>query len=212
MASISPKFYSSSPTLNFQNQSPTLRKELVAFPIRPKLAADRILSLSVARAEVSAVDDGAIAIEKNKKKVGLEKDPGVLWHRYVEWLYQHKELGLYLDLSRVGFTEEFVEEMEPRFVKAFRAMEELEKGAIANPDEGRMVGHYWLRDPNRAPNSFLKTQIHNTLQVISDFANDVITAKVTSILFLSLCLKYNSFCTNPKSCWSGFKSWNCDFG
>jgi len=30
-------------------------------------------------------------------------------------------------------------------------MEALEGGAIANPDEGRMVGHYWLRAPERAP-------------------------------------------------------------
>ena len=30
-------------------------------------------------------------------------------------------------------------------------MDALEKGAIANPDENRMVGHYWLRDPELAP-------------------------------------------------------------
>ena len=31
--------------------------------------------------------------------------------------------------------------------KAYAAMDALEKGAIANPDEKRMVGHYWLRAP-----------------------------------------------------------------
>lgn len=96
----------------------------------------------------------------------------------MDWLYQHKELGLYLDVSRVGFSDEFLSEMEPRLQGALRAMEELEKGAIANPDEGRMVGHYWLRDSNRAPNSFLKTQIDNTLDAICGFANDVVTGKV----------------------------------
>ena len=35
--------------------------------------------------------------------------------------------------------------------KAFAAMDALEAGAIANPDEKRMVGHYWLRDPTLAP-------------------------------------------------------------
>ena len=31
-------------------------------------------------------------------------------------------------------------------------MDALEKGAIANPDEDRMVGHYWLRAaPHMAP-------------------------------------------------------------
>lgn len=30
------------------------------------------------------------------------------------WLYQHKELRLYLDVSRVWFTDEFAREIEPR--------------------------------------------------------------------------------------------------
>lgn len=114
------------------------------------------------------------------KKGLLEKDPKSLWARYVEWLYQHKDLGLYLDVSRVGFTDEFVAEMEPRFAAAFKAMVELEKGAIANPDEGRMVGHYWLRKSSLAPNSFLKTQIDNTLDRVSMFADDVISGKIRS--------------------------------
>lgn len=129
------------------------------------------------------VSDGAAVAAK-----GLEKDPRALWRRYVDWLYQHKELGLYLDVSRVGFTDEFVREMEPHFKRAFEAMEELEKGAIANPDEGRMVGHYWLRDPKRAPSSFLKTQIENTLDAVSKFANDVVSGKVSSVASPSLFL------------------------
>ncbi|GLT90198.1 hypothetical protein SLE2022_081440 [Rubroshorea leprosula] len=74
----------------------------------------------------------------------------MLWKWYFGWLYQHKELKLYLDVSRIGFTDEFVVKMEPRFQVAFKAMEELEKGTIANPDEGRMVGHYWLRNSKLA--------------------------------------------------------------
>ena len=43
--------------------------------------------------------------------------------------------------------EAFFAAMEPRIQKAFADMDALEKGAIANPDEKRMVGHYWLRNP-----------------------------------------------------------------
>lgn len=131
-------------------------------------------------AELAKSDGGAVA-EEEKKKV-LEKDPRALWRRYLDWLYQHKELGLYLDVSRVGFTDEFVAEMEPRFQAAFKAMEELEKGAIANPDEGRMVGHYWLRDPKRAPNSFLRVQIENTLEALLKFSGDVVSGKVRIVI------------------------------
>ncbi|PWA63452.1 phosphoglucose isomerase 1 [Artemisia annua] len=118
------------------------------------------------------------ATDAVKKEKGLETDPKVLWERYTEWLYQHKELGLYIDVSRVGFSDEFVKEMEPRFMKAFKDMVELEKGAISNPDEGRMVGHYWLRNPKLAPNSFLRLQIENNIEAISAFADDVVGGKI----------------------------------
>ncbi|KAG8057049.1 hypothetical protein GUJ93_ZPchr0002g23055 [Zizania palustris] len=108
----------------------------------------------------------------------VEKDPIKLWERYVEWLYQHKELGLFVDVSRMGFTEEFLQRMEPQMQRAFEAMRELEKGAIANPDEGRMVGHYWLRDPGLAPNSFLRTKIESTLDRILAFSHDIVSGKI----------------------------------
>ncbi|KAL3634033.1 glucose-6-phosphate isomerase [Castilleja foliolosa] len=113
------------------------------------------------------------------KPAGLEKDPRELWKRYVDWLYQHKELGLYLDVSRVGFTDQFFQEMELRLQKAFKDMVELEKGAIANPDEGRMVGHYWLRNPKLAPKAFLTQQIEKTLDRICEFAEQVISGKIS---------------------------------
>ena len=118
-------------------------------------------------------------LKKKEKIEALEKDPRALWRRYVDWLYQHKDLGLFIDVSRVGFSDEFVAEMEPRFSDAFKAMEELERGAIANPDEGRMVGHYWLRNPKLAPKSLLTSQIERTLDAVCSFANDVVSGKVS---------------------------------
>uniref|UniRef100_A0A453L0R7 Glucose-6-phosphate isomerase n=2 Tax=Aegilops tauschii subsp. strangulata TaxID=200361 RepID=A0A453L0R7_AEGTS len=108
----------------------------------------------------------------------VEKDPIKLWDRYVEWLYQHKQLGLFVDVSRMGFTDDFLQRMEPLMQRAFVAMGELEKGAIANPDEGRMVGHYWLRDPGLAPNSFLRTKIEKTVDHILAFSQDIVSGKI----------------------------------
>ncbi|XP_020597244.1 glucose-6-phosphate isomerase 1, chloroplastic isoform X2 [Phalaenopsis equestris] len=115
------------------------------------------------------------------KTATIEKDPVSLWHRYVDWLYEHKELGIYLDVSRIGFTNEFFETMEPRMQRAFMAMQDLEKGAIANPDEGRMVGHYWLRNVALAPNSSLRSQIEQTLNAICEFADKIISTKIRFI-------------------------------
>ncbi len=96
----------------------------------------------------------------------------ILWQRYQDWLYYHQGLGLYLDISRMAFDSGLLEALKPRFNKAFKDMEALEKGAIANPDENRMVGHYWLRNPDLAPPN-LKKEIIETLEGIEDFVEKV---------------------------------------
>ena len=68
-----------------------------------------------------------------------------LWQRYQQYYCTDEAAGLAVDISRMDFDEGFFAQMEPRLQQAYRAMQELEKGAIANPDENRMVGHYWLR-------------------------------------------------------------------
>ncbi|CAL5384005.1 unnamed protein product [Camellia sinensis] len=155
----------------------------IAFPNRSKFFERCCDRASIVPAQLVAREIPANLSNTNnglpeKKKKGLEKDPRELWRRYVDWLYQHKELGLYLDVSRIGFTDEFVEEMEPKFQAALRAMKELDEGSIANPDEGRMVGHYWLRNPKLSPNSFLRLQIENTLEALCKFADDVVSGKI----------------------------------
>lgn len=100
-------------------------------------------------------------------------DAVTLWQRYQDWLYFHEKLGLYLDVSRVKFDDAYVEKLMPKFEKAFKDIEALEGGAIANPDEGRMVGHYWLRDPDRAPNDELRHEITSTLTDIENFTQKV---------------------------------------
>ncbi len=57
-------------------------------------------------------------------------------------------------------------------------MRELEAGAIANPDEKRMVGHYWLRASALAPDSKLRDAIDSTLDRVQQFAADVHRGKV----------------------------------
>ncbi|KAL0834891.1 hypothetical protein Bca101_086780 [Brassica carinata] len=175
MASLS-TLYSSSPSLKQSTvkafTSPTTRGDSFSFPHTSKQTTHLPLTLSASRADISHSDAAAAA------KKELIKDPDALWKRYLDWLYQQKDIGLYLDVSRVGFTDEFVVEMEERFKSAFKAMEELEKGSIANPDEGRMVGHYWLRNSGLAPRPGLKSLIENTLDSICSFADDIVSGKI----------------------------------
>src|ERR1044071_5319571 len=96
-----------------------------------------------------------------------------LWQRFQNYFLRYDDLGFTLDISRMRFPDGYFEKMRPKAEKAFAAMRELEAGAIANPDENRMVGHYWLRAPQLAPNDELANEISSTLAAIKDFAAKV---------------------------------------
>ena len=101
-----------------------------------------------------------------------------LYARFRDLLLDDRRLGLSLDVSRIRLADRFFEAMEPRMAQAFAAMAKLEGGAIANPDEGRMVGHYWLRAPELAPEPALTAAIEETLTRIRSFARAVHDARI----------------------------------
>lgn len=106
-------------------------------------------------------------------------DAAKLWERYRDWLYYHDALQLYVDVSRVSFDDALLDRLQPQFEKAFRDMAELEAGAIANPDEDRMVGHYWLRDPKLAPNAEIQQEITDTIERIETFVAKVHSGEIS---------------------------------
>jgi glucose-6-phosphate isomerase len=96
-----------------------------------------------------------------------------LWARYRDYLCTIPDLGLTLDVSRMTFDAAFLARMEPAMQAAFVAMEELEAGAIANPDEKRMVGHYWLRAPELAPTPEITFAVRDTIAGIKVFCTRI---------------------------------------
>ncbi|TAG28403.1 MAG: glucose-6-phosphate isomerase, partial [Verrucomicrobia bacterium] len=95
------------------------------------------------------------------------------WSRFTQYRYENARLGFALDYSRIPFSDTFFAEREPAIQRAYTAMQALEAGAIANPDEGRMVGHYWLRAPELAPSSELTTAIKDSLAQVAAFTAEV---------------------------------------
>src|SRR5271169_2318249 len=91
------------------------------------------------------------------------------WERFQKYYSEFPTLGLAVDLSRMNVDDTFFAAMEPKIQKAFADMSALEAGAISNPDENRMVGHYWLRAAERAPSVEIRNAIQSTLQSIKDF-------------------------------------------
>src|SRR5437870_5498992 len=96
-----------------------------------------------------------------------------LWQRFQRYQLDYEDLGFSIDISRMRFADDFFQKMQPRVDKAFAAMKELEAGAIANPDEKRMVGHYWLRAPQLAPTVELGAEIKECGTKIKEFAVEI---------------------------------------
>ncbi len=103
-----------------------------------------------------------------------------LWQRFQRYFLEYRELGFSLDISRMKFPDDLFEKMQARIEQAFAAMRELETGAVANPTEKRMVGHYWLRNPALAPTPEIRAEIEDTIRSITKFAEDVHRGEITA--------------------------------
>ena len=100
------------------------------------------------------------------------------WKSYNQNIVRYPQFGFSLDLSLMDISEDFNASMEPKVQKAFADIKAIESGAIANPDEGRMVGHYWLRNADLAPSPEIKKSITEPLADLKDFAVKVHSGEV----------------------------------
>jgi glucose-6-phosphate isomerase len=101
-----------------------------------------------------------------------------LWQRFEQYLIANREMGFQLDVSRVRFEHSQLQELAPAMAQALTAMGSLEGGSIANKDEGRMVGHYWLRAPHLAPTPEIEAEIVAAIANVKEFAADVHAGKI----------------------------------
>ena len=104
--------------------------------------------------------------------------PAQQWQRFCDLLWFDDDLGFWLDVSRMALGAEQLEMLRPRFAAAFTAMQALESGAIANGDEQRMVGHYWLRAPELAPDAATAAHINAEIDAIEHFGRQVLGAEL----------------------------------
>ena len=83
-----------------------------------------------------------------------------------------------LDLGLAGLVEQDVEALRPQLDKALAAMQRIEQGSVANVDEQRMVGHFWLRAPGLSPSTDIEQEIVRTLGEIERFAAAVHAGRI----------------------------------
>jgi glucose-6-phosphate isomerase len=94
------------------------------------------------------------------------------WNRFNQSFVRYPDLGFSIDSSRVNLPAGYFDQMAEKITAAEAAMRAVEAGEIANPDENRMVGHYWLRNSALAP-AELKAEIDSTLAATLQFAAQV---------------------------------------
>jgi len=88
------------------------------------------------------------------------------------------DLGFRLDVSRILDPAHLSAQAGSALRAALGEMERLEAGAIANPDEHRQVGHYWLRDPARAPEAESQAAVRDALAQVKRFAARVLGGEI----------------------------------
>lgn len=95
------------------------------------------------------------------------------WDNFLKNYIHFESLGFSLDTSKININPSLIETLSPKISTALKKMQGLEKGEIANPDENRMVGHYWLRNPNLAPTQEIKAAITEAIKDVKDFSKKV---------------------------------------
>ena len=101
-----------------------------------------------------------------------------LWQRFQQHFLYYPDLGFSLDISRMKFPDDFFGKMQPKIDHAFAGMRALEAGAIANPSEKRMVGHYRLRNTVLARTPEIRAEIEQTIERIQTFPADIHSGKI----------------------------------
>ena len=101
------------------------------------------------------------------------------WNNYLSTLCSCPEIDCFLQYQHAGISATDLAKQRPLLTKALVEMTQLERGLIANPDEQRMVGHYWLRASSLAPTPQITRQIDQTLHAIHQFATQILQGKLT---------------------------------
>ncbi|MGB2402378.1 MAG: glucose-6-phosphate isomerase [Akkermansiaceae bacterium] len=109
-----------------------------------------------------------------------DSDQTSSWNDYLNAHTRYPELGFSMDSSRMNIPANYADSLSNEISRAFDGLKSIEAGEIMNPDEGRMVGHYWLRNAELAPNDEIKKQITEPIADLKAFAKKIIRGEITT--------------------------------
>ncbi|MFO0746551.1 MAG: glucose-6-phosphate isomerase [Myxococcota bacterium] len=92
--------------------------------------------------------------------------------------------GMALDLRWAHLPDDLDQQLGDPLARAFGELQMLEAGAIANPDEQRQVGHYWLRAPELAPEEARRAIVASWQSVQA--AVDLVAGRFDKVLVIGI--------------------------
>ncbi|MEM9283984.1 MAG: glucose-6-phosphate isomerase [Verrucomicrobiota bacterium] len=101
------------------------------------------------------------------------------WNTYQKALIRYPDLGFTLDTSRMDPPDSCSDELAARIARAFADRAAIEEGQMMNPDEGRAVGHYWLRNPDLAP-AEEGQWIRKVKDQVTEFSSQVLNGEIST--------------------------------
>ncbi|MGB2350128.1 MAG: glucose-6-phosphate isomerase [Akkermansiaceae bacterium] len=102
------------------------------------------------------------------------------WSSFLTAHTRYPELGFSIDTSRMDLPTDYADSLAEETARAYAGIQAIEAGKIMNPDEGRMVGHYWLRNPELSPSEEIRKQITEPLTDLKAFADKILSGEMTT--------------------------------
>lgn len=93
--------------------------------------------------------------------------------------------GVELDFSRMQVSETSLHSYSEKNEAALKQMQAIEAGEKVNTDEGRQVGHYWLRNPELA-SADTAAAITQTWKEFAAFKTDTFDGRFDNILWIGI--------------------------
>jgi glucose-6-phosphate isomerase len=107
------------------------------------------------------------------------------WSDLHRWMIENHGTDICLDISDMRLSS--LEILRPRLEEARGALRALEAGAVANADENRQVGHYWLRSPELAPDPAVASAIRDVQSRCRKLASEMMTRfEANAVLHLGI--------------------------
>lgn len=96
-----------------------------------------------------------------------------------------KAAGVELDFSRMQLSESTLNAFPDKIAAALKEMAAIEAGEKVNADEGRQVGHYWLRNPELTT-AETAAAITQTWKDFEAFGKETFDGRFTNILWIGI--------------------------